>query len=398
MNKKDLKLLIDLCSVQSSTKEDEDIMNFIEDWLGKQPVIVKKDTFGNIYVTKGQAETYPCIVSHTDTVHTIRKDYRVFQSGDYVFAMSGGEQTGVGGDDRCGIWACMKAIQTLPQVKAVFFRFEETGMNGSRNADMSFFNDVRHVIQFDRKGNNEWIIWSNGVSISTKAFEDRLEASGLLEKYQFKLANGIATDVGQLIKNGLKVCAANLGCGYFNPHSKSEYINLIDLERTWDLYVEFVEKFTEIEPMSKPAIIIPDEEHVELYLPPTHSKVKYQQDLFEKGWFALLDWIVSQPEAEFNETLAALWEDHMEYWDRKTNPKKTKNPFDTDSDDDVIPCGPTKCWSNMMPDKTVGGENILHCIECGKEFPDPDKGVRDILDKYSKIDGYGNQFGLFSDL
>lgn len=64
---------------------------------------IEEDGYGNIYVTKGKASSYPAIVSHVDTVHNIVKDYRVYQQGDILFAFSSAKkkQVGIGGKHHC---------------------------------------------------------------------------------------------------------------------------------------------------------------------------------------------------------------------------------------------------------------------------------------------------------
>ena len=60
--------LLNTLRVQSesydTTRMNEYIINELHG-MGLIPIIDK----GNIYVTKGNAPNYPCIVSHTDSVH-----------------------------------------------------------------------------------------------------------------------------------------------------------------------------------------------------------------------------------------------------------------------------------------------------------------------------------------
>ena len=61
---------------------------------------------GNIYITKGEAKNYPCVVAHMDTVHKIVEDLYVLQVGHKLtgFNRIKMEQTGIGGDDKVGIF------------------------------------------------------------------------------------------------------------------------------------------------------------------------------------------------------------------------------------------------------------------------------------------------------
>jgi hypothetical protein len=49
-----------------------------------------------------------------------------------------GAPTGIGGDDKCGVFACLTLLKELPYVKAAFFVSEETGCHGSLKADPRF--------------------------------------------------------------------------------------------------------------------------------------------------------------------------------------------------------------------------------------------------------------------
>ena len=254
----DKKLLINLVSIQSTTRNDDAINSFIEEQLKAiDGVTVSKDAFGNIYAVKGSGDNgYKCIVSHTDTVHSFEKGRLVYLHGDNLFAMAENspattnsyyknesliKQVGIGGDDRAGIYTCILAMREFDNIKSVFFRFEETGMNGSSNANMDFFEDCNFVVQCDRKGSTDFITHTNGVKTASTEFENELMP--IYKKYGYSVTSGIATDVGQLKKNGLKVCAINLSSGYHDAHTDRETINITQLENCYSLVREiFVEK------------------------------------------------------------------------------------------------------------------------------------------------------------
>ena len=64
----DLNLLKDLYKINSHSGEEEVIRKFILFYIKKHYTGVKTrvDKVGNIYVTKGKALQYPCIVAHMD--------------------------------------------------------------------------------------------------------------------------------------------------------------------------------------------------------------------------------------------------------------------------------------------------------------------------------------------
>jgi putative aminopeptidase FrvX len=236
-------LLIKVLSIQSTVKEDKLINEFIEKYLSKiDGVSIEKDSFGNIYATKGSGENgYKCIVSHTDTVHQMCKNRKIYIFEDTLFAIAEKERTaynqsdicqvGVGGDDKCGVYACLQAMSDFDNIKSVFFRFEETGCNGSSAANMKFFKDCNMVLQLDRKGSSDFITHTNGLTIASDKFKK--DSSEIYTKYGFSPNYGTSTDVGALKRNGLEVSAANISSGYFEPHSGFETVNIKVLDNTY---------------------------------------------------------------------------------------------------------------------------------------------------------------------
>lgn len=242
----DSKLLVKLVSVQSSFDKDEEINEFIISLITSidKSILIQKDTYGNIYATKGSGVNgYKCIVSHTDTVHSIKSNRKVYVHGSTLFAMATNEyqgarvcQTGIGGDDRSGIYTCIKALEDFDNVKAVFFRFEESGCKGSNACNIKFFDDCNFVVQCDRKGNSDFITHTNGISVASQDFTDAMLEIGL--KYGYSKAIGTSTDVGTLKRRGLQVSACNMSAGYWNPHTSTETIDMDDLDRCYAFVTE----------------------------------------------------------------------------------------------------------------------------------------------------------------
>ena len=76
------QLLKRLYSIYSPSGKEQKMMTFLCSYIKKLPgnISVSKDKFGNLYVIKGKAETYPCLVSHIDQVshcnHSKRSEER----------------------------------------------------------------------------------------------------------------------------------------------------------------------------------------------------------------------------------------------------------------------------------------------------------------------------------
>jgi hypothetical protein len=255
MKEEHKNLLIELISVQSSISEDTAINEFIKKKLKEiSGVKVSTDKFGNIYATKGKGiNGFKTIVSHTDTVHSIYRDRRVFIYDDILFTMAKNENTykdskviqvGTGGDDRCGIFTCIRALQDFDNIKAVFFRFEESGCRGSNSSNIKFFDDSNFVVQCDRRNDKDFITYTNGIEVASMEFKASMEK--IYTKYNFKSSIGLATDVGALKRNGLNVSACNLSSGYYDPHTNGETISITDLQNTYNLVSDMFNTYGDI--------------------------------------------------------------------------------------------------------------------------------------------------------
>lgn len=239
----DKKLLVEVLSVQSKSDNDSVMMKYLKNKVKSiaKDAIVTEDTYGNIYVRKGKAKLYPCLVSHTDTVHDIHKDFKVYEQGGLLFAFSAdaGSQVGIGGDDKNGIFVCLSALKDLDAVKLVFFRNEEIGCKGSGEADMKFFDDCTIVCQADRKGHEGFVTKACSTELSSEVFQKHIEP--ILTKHQYKTCNGSITDVMTLKERGLDICTFNIECAYYNPHSDSEIVHIEYLSDCYKVVMEIIE-------------------------------------------------------------------------------------------------------------------------------------------------------------
>lgn len=239
---------------QSTTGGCDAMLEEVNRQLDLIPNITREtDDYGNLYVTKGKSETYPAFVAHLDTVHKIRESFVVVETElNYWFSYSeddGFQQVGIGGDDKCGIIACLELLTKLKIAKCVFFLDEEQGCKGSAAGKLEFFDDCRYAVQIDRKGGGDIIVKGSGTELCSKDFEELLETLG--KKYEYKSTFGASTDVVKLKDRGLKISACNLSAGYYNPHTKQEYIDADELLNCID-FCAAIAKIKTVYPHSLP--------------------------------------------------------------------------------------------------------------------------------------------------
>ncbi|KKN73094.1 hypothetical protein LCGC14_0404030 [marine sediment metagenome] len=222
--------LLPLLKVQTNSENEKLMVLYLDKELRKLKLPYTIDSAGNILVTKGKAKLYPCVVSHMDTVYDFVDNFELCvdrDDNDILFAISGKQRIGVGGDDKCGILACLYMLNVLPVIKVVFFSGEESGCKGSRKINHKFFTDCMYIIQLDRRGKRDFIqtYWGK----KTVSHEFSSEIGLVKKKYRYKNAIGTITDVMTLWDNNVGVSCINISCGYYRPHSEYEHISVADL-------------------------------------------------------------------------------------------------------------------------------------------------------------------------
>lgn len=327
--------LLDLLKVQTNSENEKLMVLYLDKELRKLNLPYTIDAAGNILVTKGKAKTYPCVVSHMDTVHSFVPNFKIYKDvddDDLYFAMSGKKRVGIGGDDKCGIFACLYLLKKIPDIKIVFFSREEIGCKGSRNIDKGFFADCRYLIQLDRKGKGDFIqtYWGK----KTISHEFSSEVGLIKKKYKYKNKIGTVTDVMTLWNNKVGISCINLSCGYYQPHSDCEYISVRDL---WNS-VKFTEEIVNTMQPKKYTSLPPAITVVSTSAVTSSWKSKYSQCCVCKAWKkdALL--------YEIKDGMA----NGLMCWPCK------KDQYTKDKKNDM------QVW-----DKNTGGSVIFACFECG---------------------------------
>ena len=189
--------------------------------------------------------------------------------------------TGIGADDKNGIWICLKCLEDFKVMKCVFFVQEENGCIGSRGADMAFFSDCRFVLQCDRWGNSDFITRIHGTELCTRDFVGCANST----KYGYKPVEGGTTDVYMLKRRGLPVSCANISCGYYEPHTDREYTILEDLHKCYRFVRHIVIAHKTVSIHSPEAEQYPFPGYYELFGIGGYSEEEYQRILgrFKSG-------------------------------------------------------------------------------------------------------------------
>lgn len=179
---------------------------------------------GNFILIQGEAPIL--LVAHLDTVHE-KPVKTICYSPDGNILMS---PQGIGGDDRCGVYAIVNAYELSVQKPWLLFTCdEETGGKGAEKFCLSYqlgklpkeIDDLKLIVEVDRKCLHDAVYYE----CYNPEFEEYITSKG------FHTAQGSFSDIS-LIAPELGIAAVNLSAGYYNAHTLHEYINRKHLNNT----------------------------------------------------------------------------------------------------------------------------------------------------------------------
>lgn len=168
-----------------------------------------------------QGELPILLVAHLDTVHKELPTKFVFDEYKNIIS----SPTGIGGDDRCGIYIILKLIKDL-KCSVLFCEDEEAGGIGAKLFSKSKYieyldNNINFILEFDRKGEKECIFYN----CANDEFERFIIENGL-----YVTGQGSYTDICE-VAPAMSVAGVNLSCGYYNEHTLDEFVNITEMNQ-----------------------------------------------------------------------------------------------------------------------------------------------------------------------
>ena len=189
---------------------------------------------GNYLLVQGEVPVL--LVAHLDTVH--EKPVRTIctsQQGNILMSPQG-----VGGDDRCGVYALVNAYEMSDSKPWLLFTCdEETGGKGAR-AFADDYEDgklpntlglMKMILEVDRRGHQDAVYYDCG----NEEFEAYIASKGFQTEY------GTFSDIS-VIAPVIGVAAVNLSAGYYNAHTLHEFIDRRHINATLEKVVEIIEE------------------------------------------------------------------------------------------------------------------------------------------------------------
>lgn len=313
-----MELLKELYAIHSPSGKEKRMRRFVKRWVRDNVpnAIVEQDSIGNVYITRGECETYPIVVAHLDQVQKFHsKDFEALVAGNIILGWSPKtrSQQGLGADDKNGIWVALKTLKHFKHVKVALFVQEEVGCIGSDKADMDFFKDARFVLQCDRRNGSDLITEAGWTELCSKQFVEAIQP----ELFGYKPTSGMLTDVLTLKENGLGVSCLNISCGYYEPHTDyeitvvSELMNCLDfvwhiIRTCKDVYPHefsyyrkyYEDKYNSIY-YNEDITVVPDKENESCWEEKTFRELYYD---------VIKEILVEYPDAKFDDVLWYLKE------------------------------------------------------------------------------------------
>lgn len=195
-----------------------------------------RETYSQVYVGDGyvfaQGEFPVLLVAHLDTVHTRLPQMITYDEQKEVIS----SPQGIGGDDRCGVYMILDIIKKY-HCSVLFCEDEEIGAIGAEKftqTALAQYLEFNYIIEFDRKGSNDAVFYD----CANPDFED------FITQEFFESSWGSFSDISTLAPF-LKCAAVNLSCGYYNAHTKKEYVVLPEMQKVIDEACKILERTTE---------------------------------------------------------------------------------------------------------------------------------------------------------
>ena len=199
--------------------------------LTKYDVVQDAEWFFAIPKRLKKDDKVPCFIAHTDLHPNLKhptKDNLEYTAG--IFKSS----TGLGADDRAGVFAINALLQTNPEEFMFLFPDkEEVGLIGSKafSISPSFKLANKHASMFvsiDRRRE-----YNGDKTLATYGYDDNKLNKWVSEITKRKIVKGSSTDCRALsMKSSNEVPCFNLSCGYTAEHTVNETLRFNELLET----------------------------------------------------------------------------------------------------------------------------------------------------------------------
>ena len=236
-NETDFPEFIQICKL-SAKKLKQYLCGEMKKIYGKDNTVIGD---GYIYC---RGDVPVLLTAHMDTVHKklvtdFYEDIQTDKNGKVTHTISSPQ--GIGGDDRCGIYAILKVIESgyLPYV--LFCEEEEVGGIGSakfcKTKYITELSNLKFLIELDRANANDLVFYSN----ANQDWIDWVE-----DETNWKKSWGTFSDISHL-SPACEISSVNLSCGYYKAHTVYEYVIIEELLETIEMTKHLLDASKKVE-------------------------------------------------------------------------------------------------------------------------------------------------------
>jgi hypothetical protein len=248
----DKDFVYDTMSVPTHSGDEYRLVEYIVFWCLRNGIKYEFDSYGNIYLTKGEiaeGEYYPCLTSHLDTVQTKQATFARFSvnmkivttrtNEGHKIAIDGG--IGIGADDKGGVCISLSMFKYFDKLKACFFLEEEKGCIGSGKMEKEWFDNVGYVIGYDSPDLFRAAWACSGVKLFSYDFYENY-IKPVCDKWGLKKGCFFSepyTDVKN-IRIDTHIACMNFGNGGYGAHGPNEYSVIEHMDHALGMGIDLV--------------------------------------------------------------------------------------------------------------------------------------------------------------
>lgn len=229
-----LDLLKRLLAVPSYSRQEGRMVEFLVEHVrqrGKERCgEIVTDECNNVFIRKGGPGVVPCVAAHIDTVHPLRSVKIVERDGVLVGFDEHGQRTGIGGDDKVGVFVCLELLEHFDHIAVALFAAEEIACVGAKLAPAAWFEDVGCVVEFDCPGRGLVSYTSNGTRLFANGGEFIQTAAPVLQAHGLTHWQHHPYSDVMALRQRFGFSCLNLSCGYRNWHCSDEHVVIEEVE------------------------------------------------------------------------------------------------------------------------------------------------------------------------
>lgn len=192
-----------------------------EKFLKKLPELLEHNGYTQDSITATKHYVYVkgdmpvMLVAHLDTVFKKLPSIILHDKDQNIMT----SPQGLGADDRAGVYALLELSREFKPY-LLFTTEEEVGQIGAEIASKEISPpDVNLIIEFDRKNKDDAVFYD---CLNSKFID-------YIIQFGFKESFGTVSDISHICP-AWDIAGVNLSCGYYNPHTKEEYLKVNELE------------------------------------------------------------------------------------------------------------------------------------------------------------------------